>query len=242
MQGTGMNLVVEERLSDAPLVERIWRSHSGSGGFMTSVAASNWELVAWKESGKTHLAVRGPETHPTRVPVPEDSESFGIIFKHGTFMPHLPIIGLVNGAVKLPEASSRSFWLKSAAWEIPSYDNADTFVDRLVRSGLLVRETIVSAALEGQLPDLSARSLQRRILRATGLNSNAIRQIVRARQAAILLREGTPILDTVYQLGYADQAHLTRALKHLIGQTPAQIADIRNAEQLSLLFKTTLLW
>lgn len=238
-----MALVVEERLSDAPFVERIWRSHSGNGGVMTSVAASNWELVVWKENGKTNLAARGPETHPTpSVQVPKDSESFGIIFKHGTFMPHLPISGLVNGAVTLPAASNHSFWLKSAAWEIPSYENADAFVDRLVRGGLLVRESIVSAALGGQYPDLSARSLQRRILRATGLTSNAIRQIVRARQAAILLREGTSILDTVDQLGYADQAHLTRALKHLIGQTPAQIANIRNAEQLSFLFKTSLLW
>jgi AraC-like DNA-binding protein len=31
----------------------------------------------------------------------------------------------------------------------------------------------------------------------------------------------------VYQAGYADQSHMTRSLKHFIGYTPAQIAQIR---------------
>lgn len=233
-----MILFLEERTSDAPLVERVWRAHSGAGGFFTSIALSHWELVVWKEDGKTHLSVRGPETKATRAPVPEDSESFGIIFKHGTFMPHLPVSGLVDNEVRLPEASSQSFWLKGAEWQFPSYENADTFVDRLVRTGLLVREPVVETAICRHSPKLSLRSVQRRVLRATGLTSNAIRQIERACRATILLQSGISILDTVYQLGYADQAHLTRALKHLIGQTPAQITDIRNSEQMSFLFNT----
>jgi AraC-like DNA-binding protein len=39
-----------------------------------------------------------------------------------------------------------------------------------------------------------------------------------------LLQQGVSILDTVYEVGYADQAHMTRSLKRLIGQTPTQIA------------------
>jgi hypothetical protein len=50
------------------------------------------------------------------------------------------------------------------------------------------------------------------------------------------LKQGVSILDTVYQAGYFDQAHLTRSLKYLIGQTPGQI--IRAEEQLSFLYKT----
>jgi AraC-like DNA-binding protein len=50
------------------------------------------------------------------------------------------------------------------------------------------------------------------------------------------LKQGVSILDTVYEAGYFDQAHLTRSLKHLIGQTPAQI--IRAEQQLSFLYNT----
>jgi methylphosphotriester-DNA--protein-cysteine methyltransferase len=50
------------------------------------------------------------------------------------------------------------------------------------------------------------------------------------------LKQGVSILDTVHEAGYFDQAHLTRSLKYLIGQTPAKIA--RGDEQLSFLYKT----
>ncbi len=232
-------LAFEERLSDSPFVERIWRTQSERVAAFISIAASHWELVVWTQHGKTNFTVRGPETKATSVPVPEDAEFFGIVFKHGAFMPHLPVSRLVDGEVTLPEATSQSFWLKGSAWQRPDYDNADTFVDRLVRSGLLVQDPIVDAALRGRLPDLSLRSIQRRFLRATGLTHRAIYQIERARLATILLKQGVSILDTVHEAGYADQPHMTRALKRLIGRTPAQIVDCDRSEQMSYLFKTT---
>jgi methylphosphotriester-DNA--protein-cysteine methyltransferase len=70
------------------------------------------------------------------------------------------------------------------------------------------------------------------------LTHGAVRRIERARYATNLLQEGVPILDTVHEAGYFDQPHLTRSLKHFIGQTPAQIMGKRKAEQLSLLYKT----
>lgn len=84
--------------------------------------------------------------------------------------------------------------------------------------------------------DLSARSLQRRFLRATGLTLGAHRQIERARLATHLLAEGLPILDVALRAGYFDQAHLTRSLRRWIGRTPGQVA--RHEGQLSFLYKT----
>ena len=37
-----------------------------------------------------------------------------------------------------------------------------------------------------------------------------------------MLRHGVSILDVTHELGYADQAHLTRDLKRLTGYTPGQ--------------------
>lgn len=73
---------------------------------------------------------------------------------------------------------------------------------------------------------MSLRTVQYRILRSTGLSQRTIRQIERARYAAILLKQGVSILDTVYEAGYSDQPHLTRSLKHFIGHTPAEIPTI----------------
>lgn len=153
-------------------------------------------------------------------------------------MPNLPASRLVDGAVDLPNASSRSFWLAGSAWQFPEFGNLDVFVARLIRAGLLVHEPAVGAALNGQRSPLSDRSIQRHFRRTTGVTLTAVRQINRARYATVLLQEGTPILDVVEAAGYYDQPHLTRSLRYFIGQTPAQLQDPANPEQLSLLYKT----
>ena len=45
------------------------------------------------------------------------------------------------------------------------------------------------------------------------------------------------ILETVHHAGYFDQAHLTRSLRRLIGETPARLR--KRARQLSFLYKTS---
>jgi AraC-like DNA-binding protein len=157
----------------------------------------------------------------------------GIHFKHGVFMPHLPVGELVDSSVDLPGAAGRSFWLHGASWEFPTYDNAEVFIARLVKEELLACDSVVPAALQAQPVDLSPRSVQRRFLHATGLTHGAISQIERAHHAVALLRGGVSILDTVERAGYADQPHLTRSLKRLIGQTPGQLAAQTDPVQLS---------
>jgi helix-turn-helix protein len=234
-----MIFTFDERLSDSPFVERIWSAQSERTGEFLSVAASQWEMVVSSYHDERTMTVRGPETKPTPLHVTlVGGEFFGIVFKHGTVLPYLPPSTLVDGDVNLPDASSKSFWLNSSAWQFPDYENADTFVDRLVREEMLVCDPVVESALRGEPQELSPRSVQRRFLQATGLTQGSIRQIERARYATMLLQRGASIIYTVDLAGYADQAHMTRALKRFIGKTPAQIINKTVPEQMSLLFKT----
>ena len=232
----------EERFSDSPFVERIWRAQSERTGPFLSIAASHWEMVVSKYHGHTAITVRGPETKVTPLDVTfTGGEYFGIIFKHGTVLPYLPADAIVDGDVDLPNASGKSFWLNGLTWQFPTYENADTFIHRLVREDLLVYDPIIDSVLRGEPQELSPRSIQRRFMQATGLTHGTLRQIERARHATILLQEGVSILDTVDMVGYADQAHLTRALKYFIGKTPTQIIRKTEPVETSLLFKTELL-
>ena len=234
-----MFLIFDDRASDSPMVERIWRCHSERAGTFLSVAASHWEMVVTRLHGKTTLTVRGPETHAATLDCPGDGEWLGIRFKLGTFMPQLPARNLLDRRdVTLPEATSHTFWLNGSVWEYPDFENAETFVNRLVHDGLIAVDLPVEVALRDQPQELSIRSAQRHFLQATGMTHGTIRQIERARHATNLLKQGISILDTVHQTGYFDQAHLTRSLKYLIGQTPRQI--IRAEHQLSFLYKTRL--
>ena len=234
-----MDLVAEERASDSPFVDSVWHNRSEEAGSFISMANNQWQLVIARRQGVIRVTVHGPESQSSQAFATDDTEYFGILFKLGTFMPHLPAKNLVDHDQDLPEAGRRSFWLNSSTWELPTFENADTFINRLVRKGLLVREPIVETTMQGLVNDeMSQRTAQRRFLQAAGMTQTVARQIERARLATLLLKNGASILDTVYEAGYFDQPHLTRSLKHFIGQTPAQILDAGRTERLSLLYKT----
>jgi AraC-like DNA-binding protein len=228
----------DDRPSDSPFVERVWRAHSEYSGDFTSIAMSLWEMVVTRHQGKVTLTVRGPETKPTTHYCPEEGEWLGIRFKLGTFMPQLAPGMLVDRAVNLPSTGATSFRLDGSAWEVPDFENAELFVRRLVREGLLLREPVVDAALRGQLRDTSPRTARRHFIRTTGLTQRAARQIERARYATVLLQEGMAIPDVVYEAGYFDQPHLTRSLRRYIDRTPAEVAGGSGSLQLSYLYKT----
>jgi hypothetical protein len=165
-----MPFVLEERRSDSALVETVWRTHSERAGTFTSVAVARWEMVVTKLRGKTTLAVRGPETRASSAPIPPDGEFFGIVFRHGAFLRRLPGSELVDDARDLSR-TARSFELGGASWQFPTFDDADTFVARLVKKAELVFDPVVADALRDDVrraSKLSARSLRRRCLQATG--------------------------------------------------------------------------
>jgi AraC-like DNA-binding protein len=234
-----MFLTFEDRPSNSPYVERVWRSFSTTGGPFHSMAEGNLELVVTRLPGFAQVTLRGPVTQASTVDCPPDGRWVTIRFRVGTYFPGLPTSQLVDHrSLHLPTTRDGRFWLEGEAWEIPSYENAETFVARLAKRGIIAIEPAVEATIEGASRLLSQRSLQRHFLRATGLTHAQFRKIERARYAVELLRNGTDILDVVHDAGYFDQSHLTRSLKYLVGQTPVRIR--RNEAQLSFSYKTGL--
>ncbi len=221
-----MSAIFEGRLSDSPWVERVWRGRVEADYMPTCPADVRWNLLLARHNGKVRVSVEGPTTKAITKNQLEGSEFLVIKFKLGTFMPHLPAGHFRDGDAALPEGAGKTFWLNGCVWQFPDFENVETFVDQLVREGLLVRDPVVSAVLHKQPQPVSFRTVRRRFLLATGLTQGSIDQIERAQQAMALLEQGVPILDAAYQVGYADQPHMTRSLKRYVGQTPAQIARI----------------
>src|SRR5215212_4623312 len=153
-------IIFEDRLSDSPLIERVWRSHSARPGTFRSIAASTFEMVVSRHGGRTFFTLRGPETQATLAELPADGEWFAIRFRIGTFVPHLTPGNLTDRrGVTLPQAPRLSLWLNGSAWDYPDFQNAETFVNRLFRNGMLVRDPLVEAVLAGGAAALSARTL-----------------------------------------------------------------------------------
>jgi len=233
-----MLLTFEERSSDSPFIERVWRCRSERGGPFLSIASTHCEMVVTRCQGEVFLTLRGPETKATVAECPGEGEWVAVRFSLGTFVPHLLPKNLTDRRdVTMPAATAHSFWLRGSAWEYPSFSNAEAFVARLARRGLIARNPVVDRMLDGDCHGLSLRTNQRHFLQATGLTERTVRQIERARHATNLLKQGVSILDAVHESGYFDQPHLTRSLRHFVGQTPGEI--IQAGTQLSFLYKTT---
>lgn len=224
-----MNAFFEGRSSDSPYIQGIWHGHTQ--GLYTPVcpAAAEWTLFLQRKRGQVTVRFEGPLTRAKAKLETEDTEFCVIRFKAGTFLPVIPINRFLDSDLCLPAASHGSFWLHGMNWEFPRFEDVEVFVSRLVREDVLLCDPLVSAVLDNQPHDLSLRTVRRRFLRSTGLTPKQIGQIDRAVQAMTLLTRGVSILDVVYDLGYADQPHLTRSLRRFIGQTPGEIVQASRA-------------
>jgi AraC-like DNA-binding protein len=218
------NLIMhEERNSDSPHIQFVWRSHATQSGSFEDVAHDFWVIAFNELNGKTKVWLTGPSTKSRTIVYEAGQNSWGIVFKAHVFIFNLPKVEMLNASTLLPMASASSFLLGTQAVELANFFEAEKFVDDLVKRGLLNANLSIGKALAGSEAPMSIRSLQRHFLSTTGLTKNKTQQIARARQAFALLQQGKPIADAVFEAGYADQAHMTRALKLLAGQTPKQI-------------------
>ena len=183
------------------------------------------------------VTLRGPVSRGTMVECPPEGEWLAIRFRPGTYFPEIPTAMLSDGRdLQLPLHDGKRFWLFGKAWEIPTYSDAESLVARLAAAGIIVRSHAADAVTEGDVDWMSRRSVQRHFRRATGMTFSAYQQIQRARLAAALIMDGRSIVDATFDTGYADQAHLTRSMRQLIGMTPARL--VRERPQLSFSFKT----
>lgn len=226
-----MKFRAKQRSSDSPFIESIWHVECAESGHFTSVAVSYSEIVIARQKGQTIVTVRGPETKATSAQIEANTEYLGIVFKLGTFMPmFLPQTLKDRKEHNLPSVNQQGFWLDNSIWEIPTFENADTFIERLIRLGYLCYDALVGDILEGENANFSPRTLQYRFKRATGITRKLFEQIERAQESFALLETGTSIADTAYEMGYFDQAHLTNALKRFLGHTPSQIDHINRID------------
>ncbi|MFN8421700.1 MAG: helix-turn-helix domain-containing protein [Anaerolineae bacterium] len=220
-----MSLVHIARASDSPYVDTVMHGHTLSAGVTVRPAENHWHMIVSKHDGGTNFIITGALTTSGIARWGADGEILWIRFKLGTFMPNLPAKVLLNKETILPNGAFQSFWLGGSTWQLPNYENADAFVDRLMHNEVLAYDPTVEAALNDQPQILPERTLRHRFLRATGLSQTHIRQMERAQRAQRMLEQGISILDTIYDTGYFDQPHLTRSLKRFVGKTPAQILN-----------------
>jgi len=203
-------------------LERIWTARCDGATSFSSVAKVRPGIAFRRVDGTTTVHLRGVETRATTLSSPTGAKYFGAEFRLGAYLPEFFPARLANlqDAV-LPTLPDGRILLGGRAWEMPTPQNLDVFMDRVERAGLLVFEPQVEGLLYGESG--SERTAQSRFVRAVGLSRRKLRVIGRAHDAVRRLVAGASIGDVVSDAGFYDQSHLTRTLRLLIGHTPAEL-------------------
>jgi Helix-turn-helix domain len=220
-----VGLIFDAVAGELPLVQRVWSASCDAATHFTS-AAKGSSMIAFARTGdRLTVHLRGPETRATQLICPEGCEFFGVELQLGAYLPLFPPCGLadMNDAL-LPTRSGGRILLDNREWEMPTEQNVDVFVNRLVRAGLLIFDPLIDEIRHGKRPRaMSERTAQIRFRRAVGISRRKLVSIEQAQHAAKLLAAGRSIADVVTACGYYDQPQLARAMRWATGHTPGEL-------------------
>jgi AraC-like DNA-binding protein len=220
----------EERSSSSPHIQFVWCAHVEESGSFIDLAHDFWVLVFRTLHDEMEVRLTGPVTESLPISYEAGQVNWGIVFKAHVFIRDLPKKDMLNKSTMLLMVDKKSFRLGRHVIQLPTFDTAEEFVDDLVQRDILNANIEIAEALQAVAPPMSVRTLQRHHKRTTGLTQSQSQQVARARKAFMLLQEGKSIIEAAFESGYADQAHMTRSMKLLAGQTPGQIlADLRRS-------------
>lgn len=223
-----MGIVKTSRGSASPFIQKVaMRQYSGD---TTDIAFPDGarDIVVMRMDGRTQVMVTGNITQPIQLDFPPGSEVMNIMFTPGVHFTAsiLAAQKMVNESFFLQPAGKNGLWMGGAVFEIPSFTTAEDFVATLAKNNLIEIDEFVTRMVNGNPMASSERTTQRRFLQATGLTYKYFTQIERAWKAANLLQTGMPARDVAFALGFADQPHMIKSLKTILGQTPT---DLKNS-------------
>lgn len=209
----------KEKASDLPYVTTLWFAEATKDERYDDPAKATWSIsFSHLANGSYSAEIIGPNYGYRRGFARTGDKYWG-----AELSPLVSIQGMDKHAytdkfVQLP-VKNKSFMIGGQVFTVPTYQELEEFLTKLKSNGILV---LKEKSLKYQ-STMSARSKQRGHKRIVGLTGKQLEQIKRAEKAARLLKQGCPPAEAAERAGYADQPHMTRALKFLLGKTPSQL-------------------
>ena len=212
-----------ERDSTHGYIQAIWHKTADGSNYWVP-ADGCWDIIFARQQETIRVFIAGPMTKARLTRHSEGTELSGVRFKPSIYMPQLPLSTLRDNTIDIHHGSTRSpMWFEGVQYEIPNDKTAELFVDKLCKNVLLARDVLIDEVLDDQAINLSSRSVQRHFRQTTGLTRSFIKQTRRVQLAEQLLKNNEPAIKVATQAGYADQAHMTRSFKLLLGHTPSAL-------------------
>lgn len=228
-----------------PAVTCVWTSVAPAGGTTTLVLPDGCSDLIWERGRGVHLAA--PDTVAWPTPLTPGTVFAGVRFapgQGGTAL-RLPLSELLNQRVDTADLGSRALAgirrlpadaspevalraLTSAVAAMLTDHAADPMVTAAVR---LLRQPRMRAEDVAARLGVSERQLRRRCQAAAGYGPATLRRVLRFRRFVSWLDsgggDGGDLAQAAADLGFADQAHLSRETVSMAGMPAAALAASR---------------
>lgn len=208
---------------DHRLINSIWRAQVEEPDEYLEPANEHWGLAFTRlPDGSVTAELAGPTPKPRMLVGIVGASHWGVELHPEVTIARLPKSQLVGRFVALACADG-AFTMSGEMLPIPEFEELEACVETLEERGLVRVDAHAARALRGDRSGYSTRSWQRRVKAVTGLSPTRITQFARARAAEVALRRGKTATEVAAELGFADQAHLTRSFVALRAERPSDI-------------------
>lgn len=210
-----------ERPPRLDLVASVWTCRPTEITPRTVLADPCMSIILVRSKDRAKIVLRGPETKPRNEHYMPDTTWIGIRLHPGVRLRNFHARQYINCSRSLPADDSGRFYYEGVSLRFPEFDDAEVLVEQMRDLGL-----IYGTALSDQdsiRQEMSPKTYARFIKQNTGLSPYKLHQLQRMSQVFRLLQEGTPPATIASELGFADQAHLHRAVKQFFGHTPKEL-------------------
>jgi AraC-like DNA-binding protein len=228
------DLQYRERPGRHLAVAAVWSSHAATPGATLVAADGCFDLIVCASNqGGVSAFVSTPVALAHQVTIESDDRHVGVRLRPG-FGPALvgrPALLRAAEVLTVERADDLEALVVNAVEALAKQPNivAD-FIEKARASSGVVR-------LTGNASASRERELQRACRKWIGLSPKAFLRIERAWAARDAIAEGRALAAIAADLGYADQAHLTRELRGLLGVKPRQLRLVGNLQDPATLIR-----
>lgn len=217
-------LVWRERTSELEPIASVWTCNASEITSRTVLADPCISIILVRSASGSEVLLRGPRTKPrSEILIPGYTWT-AIRLQPGVQLKNFSAEQLFDSSQALPTDNDARFQFEGATLQFPSFRNAEQLIEQMQSLGLINGEAMDSKECPRQ--GLSSKSYSRLVKRTTGLSPHKLRQLQRIHEALRLLKQGVPATTVAVDLGFVDQAHLTRAAKQFLGHTPKELLNL----------------
>lgn len=212
-----------QRASSHPWIDTVWQTVCLADGIYKATPDGSWDVIlSVSPEGETLVFLSGQATEPVEVPYVAGEHSVVISFAAHVYLA-TENEARTGASVRMLPVSGERFTLDGVDLPLPSFESAEDLADQMIRAGLLKSDDLVAKAFSDNPKAASKRSVQQHFKRTTGITQKDFQMIRRAQEAVRRIKHGEAPAAVAVDLGYADQPHMIKSIKTIMGHLPSNL-------------------